>query len=253
MARTGNFTAYTNLGEVPEELLKKIHEIVENKVRARLEALVCALDLQYEVEPILEGFDPEATGWNAFNAACLLKIANLVYRPLNCLQSEMALYPTAKAVPFEDTSTSTEGFGITTDRFTILAFRGTNEIMDFIIDGMFFRKPFAEGKVHSGFLKSANSVRNSVHFLIRSHSSQPRWRDLHYATSSCGECARFAVQNFSPFRLQATPRQVAFSFRRRSLSYDGTRRSNKSGSPRGITGTGRKARKMFFFGKGHGN
>ena len=42
------------------------------------------------------------------------------------------------------------------------------------------------------------------------------------------------AEKFSPFGLQASPpattRQVAFSFRLRSLSYDGTRRPNKLGA-----------------------
>jgi len=42
--------------------------------------------------------------------------------------------------------------------------------------------------------REASTVRSSANFLIRSLTPQPRWRDLRYATASCGECARCAVQ-----------------------------------------------------------
>ncbi len=155
-----------------EEAVKKM---ITDSLDERVNHIVAALNLDYDPEPLLNGFKIEVRGWDAYNAVCLLRASILAYRNEEYILRELKRV-SENVRFFENKKTHTQAFAISIDGAIVVAFRGTetsvfaNLIGDLLTDVNIKTTDFKIGKVHSGFLKSLNSVWNEIASFIQENN-----------------------------------------------------------------------------------
>lgn len=88
------------------------------------------------------------------------RMADLAYSPRATVERTLAQLgvTTDRLVFFENTRTNTQGFYFSRGDEAVVAFRGTQELRDFLTDAKTWTRATPMGKIHAGFLSSFESV-----------------------------------------------------------------------------------------------
>ena len=95
-------------------------------------------------------FNPQATSFDAKNALALGRASSLAYKDQQVVEETAAEWGFSKTKFISEKGT--QAFVASQDEFVVVAFRGTQEIEDFVTDLVLDFEPWSAGRVHHGFL-----------------------------------------------------------------------------------------------------
>ncbi|MRI34033.1 hypothetical protein EOPP23_13635 [Endozoicomonas sp. OPT23] len=128
--------------------------------------------------------DTSAGGFCRAHALLMARLSDLAYANEDLISEELknSGYKTCDRFFFEDTQTHTQGYIASTDDHLVIAFRGTEELLDDWLSNLkigFLPWQSGDGKaqVHEGFLVALDSVWQQLMELIECHrtSNQSVW------------------------------------------------------------------------------